>query len=102
MAEVQLSIGGRTQAVGCRPGEEARVRALGAAIDRHWPAALKAAGGINAERAMFFVALMLADELDEAINRPPAEGTMSEPALAALAARLERLADTLEQAPASA
>ena len=102
MAEVQLVIGGRTQAVGCREGEEARVRSLGQVIDQHWPAALRAAGGFNTERAMFLVALMLADELDEARNRPPAPGTMSEGALASLADRLERLAETLEQTPGSA
>lgn len=102
MAEVLLSIGGRAHAVGAREGEEARVRTLGQAIDRHWPAALRAAGGINAERAMFLVALMLADELDEAQNRPPAAGEMSGSALAKLAERLEHLAETLEQAPPNA
>ena len=102
MAEVQLSIGGRSYAVACREGAEARVRTLGEVIDSHWPAALRAAGGVNTERAMFLAALMLADKLDEALNAPPADGTMSEPALARLAERLERLAEALEQTPPSA
>ena len=102
MAEVSLPIGGRAWTVGCRAGEEARVQALGEVLDQHWPAALRAAGGISAERAMFLLALMLADELDEAQNRPPSPGMLSEGALATLAERLERLAETLEQAPASA
>ncbi len=102
MPEVVLQVGGRPHTVACREGEEARVRSLGTVIDRHWPAAMRAAGGFNTERAMFLVALMLADELDETQNRPPAAGEMSEPALAKLAERLERLADTLEQTPANA
>ena len=102
MAEVGLQIGGRTMAVACRTGEEARVRSLGQVIDRHWPAALKAAGGFNNERAMFLVALMLADELEEERNRPPADGTMSDAQLTGLADRLEELAHALEQAPPNA
>lgn len=102
MPEVQLPIGGRFYAVACAAGAETRVKMLGEVIDSHWAAALRAAGGFNTERAMFLVALMLADKMEEALTRPPSEGTMSEPALHALAERLERLAEALEQAPASA
>jgi cell division protein ZapA len=102
MAEVQLAIGGRNHAVACRDGEEGRVRELGQLLDRRWAAALRAAGGVNTERAMFFVALMLADALDEAQSRPPEGAAMSEAALQRVADRLERLADALEQSPANA
>jgi cell division protein ZapA len=102
MAEVQLPIGGRNHAVACRDGEEGRVRLLGQLIDQRWPAALRAAGGVSTERAMFFVALMLADDLEEAQTRPPEGSAMSEAALARIADRLESLADALEQSPASA
>ena len=102
MPELSLPIGGRSWTVACAPGAEPRVKMLGEVIDSHWPAALRAAGGFNTERAMFLVALMLADKMEEALTRPPSEGTMSEPALHALAERLERLADTLEQPPANA
>jgi cell division protein ZapA len=102
MAEVQLAIGGRNHAVACRDGEEGRVRELGRLLDQRWAAALRAAGGVNTERAMFFVALMLADALDEAQSRPPEGAAMSETALQRVADRLERLADALEQSPANA
>ena len=102
MAEVQLAIGGRNHAVACRDGEEGRVRELGQLLDQRWAAALRAAGGVNTERAMFFVALMLADALDEAQSRPPEGAAMSETALQRVADRLERLADALEQSPANA
>ena len=97
MAEVTLSIGGRSQVVGCRDGEQDRVRSLGAAIDARWAQAQRAAGGLNTERAMLFVALMLADDLDEALARPPEGSVVSETALAQIADRLETLATTLEQ-----
>ncbi|MEG3150948.1 cell division protein ZapA [Sphingomonas sp. ZT3P38] len=88
MADVTLTIGDRRHTVACRDGEEAQLRKLGELLDRHWTTASRASGGLNGERTMLFVALMLADELDEAQRRPP-EG--------AGAAMLEQVADRLEQ-----
>ena len=99
MAEVTLSIGGRAHVVGCRAGEEDRVRSLGAMIEERWASAQRAAGGLNVERAMLFVALMLADDLDDARARPPEGAAVSEAALTRIADRLEALATTLEQSP---
>jgi len=99
MAEVMLSIGGRAHAVGCRDGEEDRVRLLGTLLDARWPLALRAAGNQPGERAMLFVALMLADALDEAQHQPPAGQAVSGAALERIAERLETLADALEQTP---
>ena len=59
----------------------------------------RAAGGLSAERAMLFVALMLADDLDEAAHRPPEGAAVSEIALTRIADRLEGLAQALEQSP---
>ena len=101
MAEVTLSIGGRPHVVGCRDGEQDRVRALGAMIDERWPQAQRAAGGLNGERAMLFVALMLADDLDDTLARPPEGAAVSEAALTRIADRLETLAATLEQTPST-
>lgn len=97
MAQVNVTVGGRALPVACRDGEEARVAMLGRMVDQRWASALKAAGGGGTERAMFFVALMLADDLDEAERRPPPGAAVSEPAIARIAERLERLADALEQ-----
>lgn len=100
MATVSLRIGGRAHAVACRDGEEGRLEQLAVMLDERWPAAQRAAGGAG-ERAMMFVALMLADALDEAENRPPEGAAVSETALQRIADRLEDLADALEQAPAA-
>jgi cell division protein ZapA len=96
MAEVILQVGGRPHLVGCRDGEEARVQQLGAMLDERWDVAQRAAAGMGGERAMLFVALMLADDLDDAGKRPPEGAAVSGPALLRIAERLESLADALE------
>jgi cell division protein ZapA len=94
MADVTLTIGDRRHTVACRDGEEPQLRKLGELLDRHWSTAARASGGLNGERTMLFVALMLADELDEAQRRPP-EGAGAV-MLEQVAERLERLAAVLE------
>lgn len=102
MASVTLMIGGRPHQITCRDGEETRVRQLGEMIDQRWLGAQRAAGGSNGERAMLFVALMLADDLDETRARPAEGASVSEGALIRLAERLEALAATLEQSATNA
>lgn len=94
MAEVTLRIGGRAHIVACRDGEEANLEALGRRLDAHSATAARAAGAPGGERAMLFIALMLADELAEAERLPG--GGASSAALARIADRLESLADSLE------
>ncbi|AIT05892.1 hypothetical protein MC45_05125 [Sphingomonas taxi] len=99
MANVTLTIGTRPFTVACRDGEEARLQQLGRMLHERWPTALRAAANIPGERAMLFVALMLADNLDEIQQRPPEGAAVSEPALARIADRLEALANALERDP---
>ena len=99
MANVTLTIGTRPFTVACRDGEEARLQQLGRMLDERWPTALRAAANIPGERAMLFVALMLADDLDEAAHRPPEGSAVSEIALTRIADRLDALAQALEQSP---
>jgi len=96
MAEVTLTIGGRAHPVLCRDGEEAQVERLGRMLEERWADADRAAGGLSTERAMMFVALMLADDLDEAQRHPAGAGAA--PALPpGLADRLEAIAAALEE-----
>jgi cell division protein ZapA len=94
MADVSLTIGGRSHVVACRAGEEARLVKLGALLDARWEDASRASGGLSVERTMLFVALLLADALDEA-ERRPVEVAESD-ALDRVADALEDLADALE------
>jgi cell division protein ZapA len=94
MADVTLTIGDRRHTVACRDGEEPQLRKLGEMLDKHWSTAARASGGLNGERTMLFVALMLADALDEAQRRPPeGQGAIL---LEQVADKLERLAAVLE------
>lgn len=105
MADVTLTIGGRGHTVACRDGEEAQLRALGERLDSLAPTAARAAGNGGPERQMLFIALMLADALAEAERTSvvaPVASAHDDTRLDALAARLERLADSLEQAAPSA
>jgi cell division protein ZapA len=102
MAEVTLTIGDRRHNVTCRDGEEAQLRRLGDMLDQRWPAANRASGGLNAERTMLLIALMLADNLDIAQNQPPGAGGASEAYLARLAEKLEAVATALENDDVSA
>jgi len=100
MAEVTLTIGGRPYPVLCHDGEEAQVERLGRLLQERWADADRAAGGLSAERAMMFVALMLADDLEEARRNPPGAAQPTLPP--GLADRLEAIAAALEQsAPTS-
>lgn len=95
MAEVTLCIGDRDHRIACADGQEARLTALGVMLDARWSGARRASGGINYERTMLYIALMLADALDEAQATPrPAVGARSGDD--ALAERLEAIANALE------
>jgi cell division protein ZapA len=102
MAEVTLTIGDRRHNVTCRDGEEAQLRRLGDMLDQRWPAANRASGGLNTERTMLLIALMLADSLDSAENQPSKDGGVSPAFLARLAERLEGIAGALENPAPSA
>ena len=98
MAEVDLTIVGRSYRVACRDGEEDTLRAAAALVDSKSREALAGLGTLSEARQLLFAALLLADQLVE--GRPEAAPAAADPELAgradALAARLESLADALE------
>ena len=96
MADVTLTIGDRRHTVACPAGQEDQVRRLGTMLDARWGDAARASGGMDGERTMLFVALMLADALNDAERRAPTEGG-GNAHLDRVAARLEDLADALEK-----
>jgi cell division protein ZapA len=86
MGDVTLTIGDRRHTVACPDGQEDQLLRLGALLDAKWA---------TAARALLFVALMLADALDEAERRPAK--IQDEVLLTRIAERLEALATSLEQ-----
>jgi cell division protein ZapA len=99
VSTVNLIIGGRDYAVACAPGEEAHVSYLGGVIDEKLEAMPQVASQSEA-RALLFAALMLADEVSELRDSPPAPDPAVEIRLAtrlhAMAQTLENLAEALE------
>ena len=103
MSNVELTIGGRTYTVATSPGDEERIRNLGALVDDK-VRALGPMAGQSETRQLLFAALFLADELEQQrFNSPPsaaaaapaADAEMAD-ALESLAARLESLVAALE------
>ncbi|MCW3836787.1 cell division protein ZapA [Sphingomonas canadensis] len=95
MAQVTLRIAGREHSIACRDGEEAHLQRLAAILDAHAETATRASGGLNGERTMLFIALILADQIDE-MRRNPAQGLPPE-LLDRIAERLEAVAGALEE-----
>jgi cell division protein ZapA len=87
MADITLHIAGRAYTIAAREGEEPHLRKLESLIATHADTAKRASGGLNAERTLVYLALILADLVDEAGTRPP-------PGVSTLV--LERIADRLE------
>ena len=86
MPEIELSVGGRRYRVGCRKGEEARLRTLGARLDAKAAEASAALGSVTEARLLLMAGLLLADDQGET------KAEANEAELLRLAERLERLA----------
>ncbi|MEO5774147.1 MAG: cell division protein ZapA [Sphingomicrobium sp.] len=99
MAELNISIAGRPYRVACRDGEEANLHAAAALVDAKSREALAGLGSLSEARQLLFAALLLADQLIEkrGSDQPAAANDPLAPQAEALAARLEALADALEQ-----
>lgn len=94
MGQVTLTVAGRSHTIACRDGEEIHLQRLEGMLNKHAQTALHASGGLSGERTMLFLALILADLLDEAERNPP--GGVSPVLLDNLADRLEAVAAALE------
>lgn len=95
MADITLQVAGRSYTVSAREEDMPHLRELEARIASHADAALRAAGGQSGERTLLYLALILADALDETERRPAQ--TVSETLLARIADRLEAVAAALEE-----
>lgn len=102
MSEVVLNVGGRNYTLRCEDGQEDHIRHLAAKVDAKLGDGASQLPAMEAKN-LLFAALFLADELEEARKRT---GTVNTGAVAdgleALALRLEKTAEALEQAAANA
>ena len=108
MAEVNLSIAGRSYQVGCRPGEDDNLVAAARMVDAKSREALAGLGSLSESRQLLFASLLLADQL---LEKPGAKEVVAAVAavdstlahrIEALAERIESLAASLEESNVSA
>jgi cell division protein ZapA len=69
MAQVAVTIGGRTYRLACNEGEEEHLEALAREVDSKFDAIHKSFGEIGDQRLIVMAALTIADELSEARAR---------------------------------
>jgi cell division protein ZapA len=109
MANIDVHVAGRSYNIACRDGEEEHLIGLAALVDRRASDAATALGSLSETRQLLFAALLMADDLKEVRAGaglpdpvpPPPDPAVIE-ALERLAARVEAIADGLEQNGASA
>ena len=104
MAQVDLLIAGRSYQIACREGEEENLKAAARLVDAKSREALSGLGTLSESRQLLFAALLLADQLVEGrvATTPTPPDPMIGQRVAALAGRLEALADSLENQAADA
>jgi len=111
MAKVTLTIAGYAHELTCRDGEEPHFQRLAALVDEKAAQAARSVGGLTEIRMLLFAALLLADENGNlkaaaAALPEPAPPAIPDPviaqAVAALATRIETLAEALETDAATA
>jgi cell division protein ZapA len=108
MAEVNLAIAGRSYALHCRDGDEARLHQLSRMIGDRVDKVKASSPGLTEVRQLLFAALLLADELSDAqlasqhASRTPEDDTVAAQTLETLAERLEAIGEALAADPATA
>ena len=109
MANIDIEVAGRRYNVACRDGEEEHLHSVAAEVDRRAQDATAALGSLTETRQLLFAALLIADDIKELRSGagipdpvpPPPDPAVAQ-ALERLAARVESLADSLEQGASSA
>ncbi len=96
MAEVALHIGGYDYHISCRDGDEPNLIALGKQVDERVQRAKSVVRNASVAEQLVMAAILLADELQEARAGTGAADTLAPELAEVVAARLEALADKLE------
>jgi cell division protein ZapA len=98
MADIDISIAGRSYRIACRDGEEDNLRTAANLVDQKSREALAGLGSLSEARQLLFASLLLADQL---IDKKAAQPSSLDDGVAekanALATRIEQLADALER-----
>jgi len=112
MSQITVTVNGRKYDIACDDGQEAHLTRLAQYVDRRVDELIAAVGQVGDARLLVMASLLVADELSEVYTEldtlrnerrpgsaPAASGsTISASELNQLAERVEKIAETLEQA----
>ncbi len=96
MGQVTIQVNGRDYALACDDGEEPHVRELADFVNARLSQLVEGVGQVGESRLLLMTALMIADELSDALERIE-DGETGTPALmAAMTERIEKIAARAE------
>lgn len=109
MAQVEVTINGRTYEIVCDDGEEDHVASLGRFVDEKVAQLVSSVGQAGDTRLLVMAALLISDELSDAYRKLEAQGKGAGAAvgaadgdtaehLAAMARRIDDIAASIERA----
>ena len=109
MAQVSVTINGRSFQIACDDGQEANLMRLADYVDKRVGELVAAVGQVGDDRLLVMASLLVADELSDAVTRldgvdePDDSGRLQEEEtlisnIETLAERIEHIAQRLEQA----
>ncbi|MBK8628877.1 MAG: cell division protein ZapA [Sphingomonadales bacterium] len=96
MADVRLEIGGHDYHISCRDGDESNLIALGAQVNERVQRAKSVVRNATVAEQLVMAAILLADELQENRSGGAAPDMLAPELAEVVAARMEVLADKLE------
>ena len=96
MAEISLKVNGRSFAVTCEDGQEARIRQLGQYVDAKIAEFVRNVGQVGEVRLLLLAALVITDELADAEEALRVERNGSQAANAKAASAAEAVASGID------
>ena len=100
MGQVAVTVNGRSYAVACDDGQEARIRQLAQSLDAKVGGLTARLGQAGESRLLVLAGLVLADELAEAREALKAAQSAADSEAAAAAAGVDALAERIEASAA--
>ena len=96
MAQIDVTINGRSYPIACDDGQEDHLRDLAKYVDKRVQELIAALGQVGDLRLLVMASLLIADELSEAFAAIESQATANAPDEDALAAAIERMAERIE------
>lgn len=96
MAQIDVTINGRSYPISCDDGQEDHLRALAAYVDKRVQELVNKLGQVGDLKLLVMASLLIADELSEAFAAIEQQATESTTDESAIAQHIERIAKRIE------